>query len=463
MPLSPKDAVDAATSILNGARVFERSRLERIRNALLPHTPTVEIPAKAPQVMRNLAAKSQTNFLPLVVDTFAQVLKVDGYRSAKDPTNDAAPWQTWQANGLRARQVGVHRSVLSYGAAYVIVTPGDPRPVLHAASPLALTAVYADPVNDDYPMLALYVDGPMLRLYDEESVYFIGMEKVPPRSGLIPDWWYQQYPWSFKFIERRDHGLGVCPVVRFRDRMLLDGESVFGIVEALIATQQRIDETNFGMLTAQYFSAFKQRYVIGWIPQSEQDLLMASASQLWTFKDSPSDVNIGELQETDLTRYIESKSSAIRDLAAIAQVPTQSLGIDGIHNVSAEALAGLEAGKDRKADEISDSLGESWRRVLQLAAHAEGDEENATDDTAQIHWQDATARSLAQTVDALGKMVTMLQVPPRALWGSIPGYTQTDVQEWEQVADRVDPMTALANVLAAQGSPPPALLPPSGA
>jgi hypothetical protein len=48
--------------------------------------------------------------------------------------------------------------------------------------------------------------------------------------------------------------------------MLLDGEEVFGIVEPLIDIQKRIDETTFGMLVAQYYQAFKQRYIIGWLP-----------------------------------------------------------------------------------------------------------------------------------------------------------------------------------------------------
>jgi hypothetical protein len=454
--LRPKDAVSAAEAILNGARLYERGRLNRIRAAVDANTPpTVEIPDKAPDVMRHLAWKAKTNVLPLVVDVFAQSMKVDGYRSAKNPNVNAKPWETWQANRLRARQVGLYRSTLTYGAAYVIVTPGlvpgaagggdVVRAKLQCVSPLGMTAVYEDPVNDEWPMLALYVDGPILRLYDEEAVYYIGVEAVPPRSGLAPQF-YQELPNSYSFIEAREHKLGVCPVARFRDRMLLDGEEVFGIVEPLISIQQRVDETVFGQLTAQFYSAFKQRYVIGWIPESEQEKLAANASQLWTFKDGPGDVQIGELDETDLTRYISAKEAAVSDMAAIAQVPAQALG-GSIKNISAEALAALQDGKDRTSDEITDSLGESWRSVLQLAARAEGDEESANDFTAQVTWQDVTARSLAQTVDALGKLAQMLEVPKRALWSRVPGVTQTDVQEWQALADQSDAIGNLASLL----------------
>lgn len=471
--MNPKDAVQAAANILNTARVYEQPRLVRIHNAITPLGPTVEMPDKAPQVMQNLAVKAGTNYLPLVLDVFAQGMRVDGYRSADDPENDAPPWETWQANRLRSRQVGVHRAALAYGASYVIVTPGQmtgitgdvtSRAKIQGSSPRRCTAVYEDPVNDDYPMLALYVDGPMLRLYDEEAVYFIGVESVPPRSGLV-DWYIQQIPYSFRFIEARVHGLGVCPVIRFRDRMLLDGEEVFGIVEPLLSIQQRIDETVFGLLTAQYFAAFKQRYVIGWIPKSEEEKLKASASQLWTFADDS--VKIGEFTETDLTRYLNAKDAAKLDMAAIAQVPISRLGLGTTHNLAAEAIAAMDAGKDQKTDEITDSFGESWKQVLQLAAAAEGDMTCANDVTAQVHWQDSTARSLAQTVDALGKLAQMLDVPKQALWGRVPGVTQTDVEEWENMVKEGDAMGNLTTLLAQQaqamptnGAVPAAAMPP---
>ena len=459
MPFSPKDAVDAAWNIINGPRTFERTRLDNIKSALKTNVAdiTVEIPQKAPDVMRKLAGKARTNVLPLVLDVFSQSLQVDGYRSGKNPAADAPPWEIWQANGLTARQVGVHRTALAYGASYVTVLPGTlegkPRAVLRGSSPRRMTAVYEDPVNDDYPMMALHVDGPMVRLYDETSVYYIGIEKIPPRSGLVPDWWYTETPLTgYKFIERRDHNLGVCPVIRFRDRMLLDGEEVFGIVEPLISIQQRIDETMFGLLVAQYFAAFKQRYVIGWIPKDESEKLRASAAEFWAFKDDT--VKVGEFTETDLTRYLDSKDSAIGDMAAIAQIPAQALGSAKVHNISAEALAALQDGKDRRSDEFATSLGDSWKRVLQLAAFAEGDEESAKDTTAQVHWQDVTARSLAQTTDALGKMAQMLQIPPRALWGRIPGVTQTDVEQWIQMAKESDALGNLTALLNQQGELP---------
>jgi hypothetical protein len=84
-----------------------------------------------------------------------------------------------------ARQTGVHRSALAYGASYVTVLPGDTGPVMRGLLAAEMTAVYGSPTEDDWPMLALSHRRPMMRLYDEEMVYFIGSEEPSrgPRSA----------------------------------------------------------------------------------------------------------------------------------------------------------------------------------------------------------------------------------------------------------------------------------------
>jgi hypothetical protein len=66
--------------------------------------------------------RSQTNFLPLVLDVFSQSMKVDNYL-ASDTKETASPWKWWQRNKFDARQTGVIRSVLEYGVAYTTVLP----------------------------------------------------------------------------------------------------------------------------------------------------------------------------------------------------------------------------------------------------------------------------------------------------------------------------------------------------
>jgi hypothetical protein len=112
---------------------------------VVPGGPSVEMPKDAPQVMKNLAWKSRTNFLPLILDTFAQQIKADGYIEANGTPSRA--WSYWQANGLDARQTGIHRSALQFGASYATVLPGDTAPAIEGFSPRRMTAIYQDPTS----------------------------------------------------------------------------------------------------------------------------------------------------------------------------------------------------------------------------------------------------------------------------------------------------------------------------
>lgn len=469
MALKPEDALKAAQTIWDGSRIQEAPRLNFIAAAVTPKraypdlinqpvvtmglgAPTVEMPKDAPQVMKNLAWKARTNFLPLILDTFAQVMKIDGYLEANGTPSSA--WDHWQANGMDARQTGIHRAALQYGAAYATVLPGDTGPVIHGYSPRRMTVMYQDPTIDEWPMLALDVNGPEIKLYDEECVYLIGVESFP-RSGLGAAKMSQNGT-QWVYLEKRTHGLNFCPVVRYQDRMLLDGEEQFGIVEPLLDIQRRIDETSFEMAIAQYYQAFKQRYVIGWVPQSEQEFLKTSSSSFWAFKDDT--VKVGTLDGTDLKPYIDAKDSALADLAAIAQIPATALGSSGSapRNVSSEAVASMDAGKDRKGSEIKTSFGESHELLLRAAARIAGDEAAAMDTSSQVRWRDMTTTSPGAIVDALGKMQQMLGIPAEMLWSRVPGWTDQDqAQAIELIrsGDSLDKLMVTLNKQSQQQSP----------
>jgi hypothetical protein len=434
--LRPRLVEDTVYDIVRGPQQVERTRLKTIDEALKPALqPTVILPPTAPKNLRDYAAKARTNYLPLVLDVMSQSLVVDGYRQARSADNSRAWDDVWQRNGFDARQVGVHRAALAYGVAYATVLPGDPAPRMRGVSPLRMTALYQDAVEDEWPMLALRDDGTTVRLYDEEAEYVLTRETVAS---------------PFRYTETRPHGAGVCPVVRYRERMLLDDDPL-GVIEPLLPIQGRIDETVFGLMIAQYYGAFKQRWIVGWVPASEQQMLQAGASQVWTFKDDT--VKLGEFTETSLAGYIESQRSGVVDMAAISQVPAHQLGGTTIANLSAEALEALQNGKELKADEVKASLGESHEQALRLGAAYLGDAEAAADLSSQVRWRDVTARSLAQVADALGKLAQSLGIPPRALWAKIPGVTDQDLELWGKLADQPDSFQVLAATLQQQAAP----------
>lgn len=448
--MPPDTAQHVALNLLMGAKAFEWERLTAITEALKPNRTWrelgMQVPDDAPDAMKMLAEKSQANFLPLVVETFSQVMKVVDYIGSDNQR--AGAWDYWQRNQMAARQTGIHRSVLKYGAAYMVCLPGDDNgPAMKGVSPIHMTAVYEDPINDAWPMFALQTDRRLIYLYDEVAEYILGLENIPTSSFGYPNW---QNVSDVTFIESRAHNAGVCPVVRYRDSMLLEGEEQYGIVEPLLSVQRRINETNFGTLVAQYFSAFRQRYIMGWWPETEAEALKATAADVWLFKDP--DVKVGQFQETDPKFYSVGKNDAMQDLASLAQIPQQNLGVSSIANISAEALTALEEGKTRRVDEITTSLGESHGQAMRLCCHLAGDAAGAADFGATVRWADATARALAATVDALGKLGQMLGVPDELLWEDIPGWDHSKVERAKQIRAQADPLEALY-LQAAQGAP----------
>ncbi len=438
MPLSSQQAVEQ-TKVLLKARAEEKSdRLDRIHQYLTNTQRLTWLPASVPEEVQRIGRLSRVNMLRFVVGAAVQAMYVSGYRARLASDNESA-WDIWQRNRMDARQIGVHRAGISYGASYVTVLPGDPVPVLRGASPRHLTALYGE--DDEWPEYALEQRNPLTsgiyRLFDREAVY-----TMRAKDGSTDD---------VEWLRTQRHSAGVCPVIRFRNTDDLD-DPVSGVVEPLIPLQDQINLTTFGLLVAQHYGAFRQRYIIGWLAESEESKLKASASKLWTFEDAPTEVQVGEFSQTDLKGYIESREASLRHLATISQTPAHEL-LGQLVNLSAEALAAAEASHRRAVTEIQTVMGESWEQVLGLGAQYTGEE---VDPGAYVRWRDTESRSLAQIADALGKLVTMLGIPPQELWDRVAdamGASQDEVARWKEAAQEGDAMANLASILDRQAEP----------
>jgi HPt (histidine-containing phosphotransfer) domain-containing protein len=293
--------------------------------------------------------------------------------------------------------------------------------VMTGVSPRKMWAVYRDPAVDDWPMLAMHVDpqpGDMnlVRVYDEEFEYFLSVDSEAAKP---------------EFIEAREHGAGVPPVVRYTNQLDLDGRAD-GEVEPYIGAARRINKTAYDRLLAQHYNSWKVRTVTGMAKpdtddESNQIRMLLRQNDLLIAEDA--DTKFGTLDETPLEGFISSWRADVEALAAVSQTPAHQL-TGQLVNLSAEALAAARAALTQKVFERQKSFGASHAQTLRLAAHLEGDEEYATDVLGRVSWQDMEIRSMSQAVDALGKAATMLEVPKRALWGRIPGVERSDVDEW---------------------------------
>ena len=213
--------------------------------------------------------------------------------------------------------------------------------------------------------------------------------------------------------------------------------------------QDQIDLTTFGLQIAQHYGAFRQRYIIGWVAETETDKLNVSASQVMTFDGEPDAMKIGEFEQTNLDGYIKSREASLRHAATLSQTPVHEL-IGELVNLSAEALAAAEAGKDRKVEERQALAGESHEQTMWLVGQYIGVD---VPDDAQVVWRDTSARAFAATVDALGKLTQMLKIPPQELWERVPGATRQDVDRWRAAAESGDSFQMLADMLERQGAP----------
>ena len=424
MVLNPTQAVEYTKQGLEW-RDAERGRLDRIHRYLRGTQSFPWLPSGTPTEVYRLADMSRVNVLDFVVNASTQALYVDGYRSADE--NEQPAWAAWQGNRMDRRQIGVHRSGLSYGASYATVLPGLPMASIQGVSPRRMTAVYGQ--DEDWPMWALEqrrsTAGELYRLIDTEAIYWVAFENGEP-----------------KWLETEEHGVGVCPVVRFKSAEDLDDE-IIGDVEPLIELQNQINVTTFSLLVAQHYGAHRQRYIIGWLAESEEQALKSSAQRLWTFDDAPDDIKIGEFEQTQLDGYIESREATLRHLATISQTPVHEL-LGSMANLSAEALAAARDSHNRKLEERKTMFGESWEQVLELVGIVDG---HTVDPSAWVRWRDMEARSLAQTADALGKLVQMLGVPAEALWERVPGVTQQEVEQWKALAAEGDAFANLSALL----------------
>lgn len=448
-----QEQAEATVRTLLEVRRAEQDRLDVIAAYVRGDHNSVYVPKSARDEYTWLRKRAKVNMMRLVVTVLAQNLYVDGYRPTGVAEN-AEAWRFWQANRMDARQHGVHRSALKYGISYNLVLPGEPVPVITPMSPRRMTAFYADPVNDEWPLYAVEVtterikqqDGKLgqvsrVRLFDDMASYRFTSSQAGQRVT---------------FDGSEEHNLGRCPVVRYLNEVDLDeDEQVAGEVEPLIELQDQVNSTTFNLMIAQQYTAFRQRWATGMAPAQDAEgrpieAFRPGVDRLWVAEDETT--KFGEFAATELTGYLDSRKESITEMATISQTPPYYL-LGVVANLSAESLAAARDGLDRKIDERKSTFGESHEQTLRLAALAAKDEAGWEDLAAQVVWRDTSTRALAQTVDALGKLKQMLDIPAQELWEKIPGVTQTDIQRWKATAEKADAMAQLNQMLERQMGP----------
>jgi hypothetical protein len=412
MVMSQSAVIELARDILIPAWTLEKQRLDDIDAWYRWSPEKVRVPAQADLEEKYLRDLAETPWLTLVVTTVAQQLVAEALRSTSGRKTTTL-WEPWQRNRMQSRQRAIHRAALAYGYAYTTVMPGDTGSVIRGYSPRDMFALYADPVEDEYPMYYLRVRGDHRIVVDEEAVYTLGVE-----DGKL------------KYITHELHNAGVAPAIRYSNQIDLEGRTP-GEVEPFIPLAKRINKTTFDRLLVQHHSSWKVRTATGLEdPKDDADnerrKLVLRQNDILTGGEG---VEFGTLDETSPEGLIKAGETDVETLAAVSQTPAHALTGKMI-NLSADAITEARAMLDLKAGERKVGFGDSHIQTLRLAAHIDGRQEDAEDFSLVMDWTDFQSRSMSTAADALGKMATMLGIPPEKLWDRIPNVTPDMAADW---------------------------------
>jgi hypothetical protein len=477
------DAILKAANDIMQLRTHEQYRLHKIAKYMRGNCDPPYTPRGASTEYRWLLKRSKDNFLPLICQAIAQNLHVDGFRPsfADADTGDDTMldtmgdpgWAAWRANRMVSRQHGIHRSVIKYGCAYAQVLPGriavidqndavvdTSMPVITPFSPRRMTALYADDISDEWPIIAVseYLINDrtapgkarrVVTVLDDTNRYILvgGVGTSPSKLA----WPNENDPILGGRPIVSQHGMGLCPVVRFTYEADLDSDTdCVGEIEPLMSLQDQVNFHTFNELLAEQFAAFKQRWVSGMVPVDETGRegspFKPGVDRLWVAEDA--DTKFGEFSETNIGAIIQAREATIRHMSTLSQVPSYNL-LGDLVNLSADALSAANGGMDRKAELLRGILTDSWRNVFRLCSKAQQDQDGWMDLFGTVVWRDTSTRSFAATIDGLTKAAQMLGVPAEQLWRRIPGATAEDVAMWQKVASQKDAMAAIDKVVEA--------------
>lgn len=426
-------------------------------------------PRNASQEYRDLAERAVTNWMPNLVETPTNALFVDNIVRDEDGGTSATAttpeWAHWNRSTLNAIQHTVHYTALEFGHSFTcteIEVRGKykGKAITRGLSPLRTVALYQDARTDIEPVAAVY-----FRQFDARDA-------LDPRDGFgIAHVWDDQDRYTLHFKgdewvckEVAKHGASVVPVTRFITHRDLEGRT-WGVIEPMIPIQDRVNQTIFDLLIAQTYTSFVVRTVSGMAPPMKMRLDEDTGEQVpvldengnpipdqqkldaarWFYAEDP-DVKFGSLPAGELTGFIAAAELAIQHLSALSSTPPHFL-LGQIANISAEAMEAAETALSRKVEAFQTSFGESWERVMRIAAELEG-EASADDLSLEVVWRDMGAGSLAQSADALGKFSDSLGIPKRGLWGRVPKVTKGELTRWEELRreDDIDGRLADQNI-----------------
>lgn len=376
------------------------------------------------------------NWCQIIVDAAVERLVVEGFRFGEDSADKDAR-DIWQANQLDAESDIVHTEAGKHGRAFLLVAPGedDRWPSITGEHPSQMIVKHAAGSrrkrvaalkrwldDDGYLMATVYMPDEVVKFRSADAVDNVEDEVV----------------WTYRNGDRGGstdtNPLEIVPVIPIYNKpgMLRDGCSD---LEPAHDLNRAIDKLVLDGIVASEFAAFRQRVLTGIeIPTDEngrpidEERFISSVSRVWTIEETEG-VGVHEFSATDLSNFVVFIDMLVQHLSAQTRTPPHYL-LSKMANLSGDALQAAESGLFFKVTRKQRGFSESWEEALRLAFKLRdqpGDAAKAQMLSAETIWHDAQNRSLAQLVDAAGKLAAQLQVPLSMCW-EIVGMTPLQIE-----------------------------------
>ena len=420
-----------------------------------------------------LQEQSPANWIKLALLAPVQRLRCDGFRTGRDKAADKSAWDdVWQPNRMDSKQRLVYVNMMVHDLGIMSVWPNRAAPKspvirVESGKRVWLERDPEDPSRIEWsvktftlrkrPQSALWTPTPVMDSVEVGIVYDDGEFYRFTRANGSGRW---------EFERKGVNPLGESPFVPYSLNADEDGD-LHPSIDPLMPQQDAINTIRFNTLLAMQFSAFRQRVFTGydpvvkdaqgkpvWRKNADGSVMTDAQGQPIPVLASPGrigvdralvfpgkDTKVFDLPESNLSNYISVLGEFLSQFFATGQVPPQYL-LTRMANLSGDALAGAESTLQALVKDLQTAAGESHEHVMRLANKARG--ETAQDLASEVIWGDAEARSFAQTVDAIVKLIST-GFPRRSAFEMIPGATLTKVDDWmQQIAvEQTDPTLEL--------------------
>lgn len=460
-------------------KLAQRRPLVQLREAYVRGEQTLPFaPAGVNVEYQELQRMSIANWLDLWTSAPVQRLRMDGIRTEMGPKAKAGEtsevdrriWRNvFQANKWDVRQSTVYASLMKHGRGIVSVWPNARNKARPIVRPEAFENVHIEPLEGDpteaawavkiYTVEETVDNGFILPdgvtrtrtvgiVYDETRMIRFERGGFGAATWLGGDWEYRKHG---------AHGMRAVPFATFDYKLRDDGTPWSGL-DHMMPQQDALNTIRFNTLLAMQFSAFRQRIVTGFDPRvtdregnfvyrtdsTGKPMLDADGRPIHVLN-SPGkvgvdrmlafagiDTKVFDLPESNLKNYIEVHENFLINMFASGQIPPQYL-LSRMANLSGDALAGAESTFVSLLQELQLAAGEGNEQIASLAWAAMGETEEF-DPGAECVWADAEARSFAQIIDAITKLVSV-GFPRRGAFEMIPGATTQRVDKWLEEAE----------------------------